>query len=85
VRCIVDPELARARITHRAATQPSRSVHGDAAFLHRIAEGQQPIESWVPISLDVPSLVVDTTRSWRPSLDRIVEFATLTTPPAGDA
>ena len=78
VRCIVDPELARVRITHRAATLPSRSVHGDAAFLRRIAEGQRPIESWVPIALDVPSLIVDTTQGWEPSLDRIVEFATLT-------
>lgn len=80
VRCIVDPELARERITHRAATQPSRSVHGDAAFLRRIAEGQRPIESWVPIALDVPTLIVDTTQGWRPSLARIVEFATLSTP-----
>lgn len=84
IRCVVDPELARTRITHRAATQPSRSVHGDAAFLRRIAEGQRPIESWVPIALDVPSLVVDTTQGWKPSLARIVEFATLTTPPAAD-
>lgn len=84
VRCIVDPELARVRITRRAATQPSRSVHGDAAFLRRIAEGQRPIQSWVPISLDVPSLIVDTTHSWKPSLARIIEFATLTTPPAAD-
>lgn len=85
IRCVVDPELARTRITHRAATQPSRSVHGDAAFLHRIAEGQRPIESWVPIALDVPSLVVDTTQGWKPSLARIVEFATRTRPPAADS
>lgn len=85
IRCVADPELARTRITHRAATQPSRSVHGDAAFLHRIAEGQRPIESWVPIALDVPSLVVDTTQGWKPSLARIVEFATRTRPPAADS
>ena len=76
IRCVVDPGLARTRIIHRAATQPSRSVHGDAAFLRRIAEGQRPIESWVPIALDVPSLVVDTTEGWKPPLPRIVEFAT---------
>lgn len=79
IRCVADPELARTRITHRAATQPSRSVHGDAAFLRRIAEGERPIESWVPIALDVPSLIVDTTQGWKPSLARIVEFATATT------
>jgi predicted kinase len=84
VRCIIDPDLARVRIIHRAATQPSRSVHGDAAFLRRIAEGQRPIESWVPIALDVPSLIVDTTQGWKPPLTRIVEFATPATPPTAD-
>jgi predicted kinase len=85
VRCIVDPELARVRITRRAAEEPSRAVHADADLLQRIAEGKQPIESWVPIALDVPCLVVDTTCGWEPSLDRIVEFATLNLrPPADD-
>ena len=78
IRCAVDPELARTRITRRAAEQPSRAVHADAELLHRITEGQRPIESWVPIALDVPCLVVDTTQGWKPSLARIVEFATLT-------
>jgi len=84
LRCIVDPELARVRITRRTATQPSRSVHVDAALLRRIAEGQRPIQSWVPIALDVPSLIVDTTQGWKPPLARIVEFATLATAPAAD-
>jgi predicted kinase len=79
VRCTVDPELARLRISRRAAAQPSRSVHGDAAFLRRIAEGERPIESWVPITLDVPSLNVDTSRGWSPSLPQIIRFATLPT------
>lgn len=76
VRCVVDPELARDRIAHRAATESGRSAHDDAAFLRRIAEGQRPIESWVPIALDVPTLTVDTAGEWEPSLARIVEFAT---------
>ncbi|WP_441247207.1 AAA family ATPase [Kitasatospora sp. McL0602] len=76
VRCVVDPELARVRISRRAAEVPSRAVHADADLLRRIAEGEQPIESWAPIALDVPCLVVDTTQGWKPSLDRIVEFAT---------
>ncbi|MFJ9952860.1 AAA family ATPase [Kitasatospora sp. NPDC091207] len=76
VRCVVDPGLARARIIRRAAEVPSRAVHADADLLHRIAEGNQPIESWVPIALDVPCLVVDTTQGWKPPLVRIIEFAT---------
>ncbi|MEV0530581.1 AAA family ATPase [Kitasatospora sp. NPDC050463] len=78
VRCTIDPEVARMRITHRAAEDPSRAVHTDAELLQSIAEGEQPIESWVPIALDVPCLVVGTTQGWNPSLTRIVEFATHT-------
>jgi predicted kinase len=74
IRCLVDPDLARTRITHRAAAQPSRAVHADAELLHRIAAGQRPIESWVPIALDVPCLLVDTAQGWEPSLRRIMEF-----------
>lgn len=81
VRCVIDPELARERITRRAAEVPSRAVHADADLLHRIAQGQQPIESWVPIAVDVPCLVVDTTQGWKPSMDRIIQFATLNPQP----
>ncbi|MFE4513665.1 AAA family ATPase [Kitasatospora sp. NPDC056783] len=75
VRCTVDPEVARARIARRAAEAPERAVHADAELLHRIARGERPIESWVPIALDAPCLVVDTTRGWSPSLERITAFA----------
>ncbi|MEY9936847.1 AAA family ATPase [Streptacidiphilus sp. MAP5-3] len=81
VRCVVDPEFARVRVARRSVEVPSRAVHGDADLLRRIAEGERPIESWVPIALDVPCLVVDTTQGWKPSLDRIVAFATLNLPP----
>ncbi|MFD0277862.1 AAA family ATPase [Kitasatospora sp. NPDC127111] len=84
VRCVVDPELARDRITRRAAETPSRAVHADADLLRRIAEGKRPIESWVPIALDVPCLVVDTAQGWAPPLDRIVEFAAHERRPPGD-
>lgn len=81
VRCVVDPELARVRITRRAAEVLSRAVHADADLLHRIAAGERPIESWVPIALDIPCLVVDTTEGWSPPLARIVEFAAPRPPP----
>lgn len=75
VRCIVDPEVARLRIIRRVAEEPSRAVHADEELLRRIAEGERPIESWVPIALDVPCLIVDTTEGWNPPLSRIAEFA----------
>jgi len=84
VRCVIDPEIARERITHRAAETPSRAIHADAELLQRIAEGKQPIQSWIPIALDVPCLVVNNTQGWQPSLDRIIEFATLAPGPAAD-
>jgi hypothetical protein len=35
LRCVVDPELARERIAHRAATQPARLAHvGFAGWEH---------------------------------------------------
>ncbi|MER7772274.1 AAA family ATPase [Kitasatospora sp. NPDC096140] len=75
VRCAVDPGLARRRIERRAAELPSRAAHADAALLRRIEAGERPIESWAPIALDVPRLVVDSTEGWRPPLARIVAFA----------
>ncbi|MGW1172822.1 AAA family ATPase [Kitasatospora sp. NPDC002543] len=75
VRCAVDPGTARARIARRAAETPSRAVHADGELLLRIARGERPIESWVPIALDAPCLAVDTTRGWAPSLERITAFA----------
>jgi predicted kinase len=83
IRCVVVPELARQRIARRAAELPvQRAAHADADFLRRIAEGERPIESWVPIALDVPSLTVDTTRGWDPPLPRVAAFATAESPAA---
>ncbi|MFJ7906947.1 AAA family ATPase [Kitasatospora sp. NPDC096204] len=76
VRCVVDPESARERIARRAAEAPGRAVHADGELLGRIARGERPIESWVPIALDAPCLAVDTTRGWAPPLERITAFAT---------
>ncbi|MFF2121729.1 AAA family ATPase [Kitasatospora sp. NPDC058184] len=75
VRCTVDPGTARERIARRAAEEPGRAVHADGELLRRIARGERPIESWVPIALDAPCLAVDTTRGWNPPLERITAFA----------
>ncbi|MFG2915361.1 AAA family ATPase [Kitasatospora sp. NPDC048298] len=88
VRCVVEPEVARERIARRAAEAPGRAVHADGELLGRIARGERPIESWVPIALDAPCLAVDTTRGWAPPLERITAFATRaaedpTVPPGG--
>lgn len=75
IRCVVDPDVARLRIIRRAADEPARAAHADEELLDRIERGGRPIESWVPMALDLPCLPVDTTADWRPSLSRMIEFA----------
>ncbi|MEV4704491.1 AAA family ATPase [Actinoplanes sp. NPDC049316] len=65
IRCAPPPEVVRARIAARMATD---AAHDDAGLLARPP-------SWEPITMDVPTLVVDTTDGYRPSLAAIAEFA----------
>ena len=75
IRCVVDPEVARRRIVRRAKEEPARVAHADEELLHRIDRGDRPIESWVPIALEVARMNVDTTAAWNPPLNRIIDFA----------
>ncbi|WP_280521020.1 AAA family ATPase [Streptacidiphilus jiangxiensis] len=77
VRCVVDAAVARTRITDRAASDPRRAARADAELPDRVARGERPIQPGAPIALDVPSLVVDSTRGWIPGLPEIVSFARL--------
>ncbi len=61
VQCVVEQELARQRVRDRGV----REAHGDP---------WEP-ESFERLSLDVPTLEVDTTDGYRPSLDQIAWFA----------
>ncbi len=89
IRCVVDPVVARLRITRRAAREPARAAHADEELLQRIERGERPIDSWVPIALDLPCLHVDTTADWRPPLSRIIDFVRadrpVTPPPEAQA
>jgi predicted kinase len=70
VQCTLDPDLARQRVRERFAADPrSRSAHADTALL------AAPAPPFIPISLDVPTLHVDTTAGHRPDLEAIVAFA----------
>ncbi len=68
VRCVADPAVARDRMVRRLA-QPNRAAHGDRDYLSGASA------SWTPISLDVPTLPVDTGDGYRPGLPAIVAFA----------
>jgi predicted kinase len=71
VRCVVDPAVARARIESRLADVPTRQAHDDRGGLARPPVGA----AWVPISMAVPTLEVDTAAGYSPGFDKIVEFA----------
>jgi predicted kinase len=68
VQCVLDPAIARARVQERMAVA-SRSAHADAALL----ASSSP--AFVPITLAVPTLHVDTSAGYRPSLEEIAAFA----------
>ena len=67
VRCQVDAENARARMQRRRAEQPTRAAHADLEHLAAAA-------SFTPLSLEVPTLDVDTTDGYRPGLDDVLTF-----------
>lgn len=76
IACSVDPDVAHGRILRRFDDDPgARAAHADSALLHDRAAGSQTHESFVYISLDVPTLQVDTTDGYRPGLEQIVAFA----------
>ncbi|MGH3204595.1 MAG: AAA family ATPase [Streptosporangiaceae bacterium] len=68
VHCTVDADLAFRRILRRAQDNPLRRAHADP---DRKSAAQR---TFVRVALDVPSLKVDTTDGYRPSLDQIVAF-----------
>jgi predicted kinase len=66
VNCTADPDLALRRIRQRAQDSLVRRAHADASL-------DRP-QAFTRISLDVPSLEVDTSDGYRPGLDQIVAF-----------
>jgi hypothetical protein len=69
VNCVVDPDLASRRIWQRAQENPLRRAHAAPG-----PERPSGPPAFVRISLDVPSLEVDTADGYRPGLDQIVAF-----------
>ncbi|MGI8457624.1 MAG: AAA family ATPase [Propionibacteriaceae bacterium] len=68
VRCWIGDDQARDRMRRRRAEQATRTAHADL--------DEVPVPStFVAISLDVPTLDVDTSQGYRPALDDVVAFA----------
>jgi predicted kinase len=72
VQCSVDEAVARQRIERRRATEASRRAHADGELLAR--EDRRAFASFEPLSIPVPSIVVDTTDGYAPDLKQVVAF-----------
>ncbi|MGW7278528.1 AAA family ATPase [Streptomyces sp. NPDC054844] len=80
IRCTAPAAIARDRIAQRAAENPHRAAHDDRELLEALTQGDHSLESFVPISLDVPTKVVDTSSVCAPSIEDIAAFVRGGTP-----
>jgi predicted kinase len=71
VQCHVDPDIAKQRITDRA---PNRSAHPDAALLAALEQSDDYFTNFNRVAIDAPTIDVDTTDDYRPSIAAIVAF-----------
>ncbi|SBW26608.1 hypothetical protein FDG2_4983 [Candidatus Protofrankia californiensis] len=74
IRCTTPAAIAHDRIAHRAQDSAHRTAHADHDLLEAIAAGEHSLDSFVPISLDVPTLTVDTSNGYSPSLRDTTSF-----------
>lgn len=72
VNCAVDPDLALRRVWQRARDNPLRRAHADPG--PQGPERPEGPPAFSRISLDVPSLEINTADGYRPGLDQIVAF-----------
>jgi predicted kinase len=67
ILCNASPELTRQRFIQRLATDPTREkFHGD--------DPNSFAGTYEPLSMNVPTLVVDTAQDYRPEIGNIVAF-----------
>ena len=67
IRCRLQDGVARERMERRRAAQSTRAAHADLAHLAAAAP-------FVPLTLDVPTLEVDTADGYRPELAAVLAF-----------
>lgn len=70
IRCRTDATTARVRVEGRG----HRTAHADGPFLAGLDAGDRYYESFEHISIDAPTLDVDTTSGYDPSVEEIVAF-----------
>jgi predicted kinase len=75
IRCRVDAAASFERATARAAASEGRvKAHGDSTLGKRVEDWARAFRSFDHISLQAPSLDVDTTEGYEPNLDRVLDF-----------
>jgi predicted kinase len=74
VQCTADADVAFDRIVRRRAESAARRAHPDPGPADR-ADWLARHRGFDRVSLDVPSLEVDTTAGYRPGLEEIAAFA----------
>lgn len=73
--CTVDPHLARSRFIQRGLSDPNRiRFHGDWGVRAAQKGIELPLVNYEPPLLPIPTLEVDTSEGYRPSLDDIESF-----------
>jgi hypothetical protein len=75
VICSIDAKLARSRQLERGLADPERERFHDDGYLKAAREGRElPVGDYDPPHLDLPTLTVNTTNGYEPSLESIVSF-----------
>ncbi|MCX5589610.1 AAA family ATPase [Streptomyces erythrochromogenes] len=74
IRCVTPTLTITERITERARTDSHRAAHGDEALLADMEAGTYDPEQFKTISLDVPTLIVDTSDGYTPGTPEIEAF-----------
>jgi predicted kinase len=74
IQCAAREGVAHTRVVRRVEENVHRAAHDDHAFLHALATGEITANSFIPISLGVPTLQVDTTNAYNPGMPDILAF-----------
>ncbi|MFD7554232.1 AAA family ATPase [Streptomyces sp. NPDC059835] len=74
IRCTTPALTITQRITDRAQRDSHRVAHGDKALLADMEAGVYDPDQFVPISLDVPNLMVDSSDGYEPGMAEILKF-----------
>lgn len=73
--CSTDPELAKTRFDDRLMNEPGRKTfHGENPILSSNEKVALLIEQYENVSMEVPTLQVDTTNNYNPNIDVVVDF-----------